>query len=316
MDQLAGRREDLYLVGLVGADVQVAAGVEHDPVRPVELPADRTLGEELDLPGAAVGQDRDAVHGVGRGVRHVEEALVAVEGEAVGPERREPVRLEQCALGPHGAAGAIGRHLRDRSREGVGHVQVAMPVLGDGVGGREARRERRHLVGGRIHSHEPAMRRDAVGEVGHVETLAGLEQLAQQVGHARGPRSDRNLVHEHPTAVDHADRADGAGAEGSRVHVAARIDRDPLRVGTVRLEIGPEVLDGADGRRSRGHGPGHQQNRQTDHEQRQVAHDPCLLGALGTYSSSRTMRAPSASAFSFILATIRGRLRRPQSVVR
>ncbi len=35
-----------------------------------------------------------------------------------------------------------------------------------------------------------------------------------------------------------------------------------------------------------------------------------------SYSSSRTMRAPSVSAFSFIRATMRGRLRKPQSVVR
>jgi hypothetical protein len=47
---------------------------------------------------------------------------------------------------------------------------------------------------------------------------------------------------------------------------------------------------------------------------------PCAgvwrIGSPLFYSSSRTMRAPSASAFNFILATILGRLRRPQSVVR
>src|SRR3989442_8750927 len=89
-DELTTRRQHLDLVRLVGADVEVALRVELDAVRAVER-LRRVLGrvdrgavrEDRDRARAAVLVHDDAQDAVVRGVGDVQEALRAVEGDAV-----------------------------------------------------------------------------------------------------------------------------------------------------------------------------------------------------------------------------------------
>src|SRR5437899_7444460 len=81
--------------------------------------------------------------------------MLPVEGEAVRSDRLVGVvRPEQRAVDPDRLARAIRGDSRDLTGERVRHVQVAVPVLGDGVGKGETRSEEhtselqslRHLV--------------------------------------------------------------------------------------------------------------------------------------------------------------------------
>src|SRR2546428_13260507 len=121
-DDVAIGREHRDLVRLVRADVEVAVDVEGDAIRTVEGAAGDAGREELDRAEAAVVES-DAVDLVVRGVRHIEEALVAVEGDPVRAERREAVGQELTVrrLGLR----AIGRDPGDAAAEGIRHVQVA-----------------------------------------------------------------------------------------------------------------------------------------------------------------------------------------------
>src|SRR5438270_62053 len=101
-DQLAARREHLDLTGQswsgvlggIGADVQVAMGVEHDPIRAVQCLRrllagvdGRPRGKQLQRTGTAVLLYRNPIDLAVRRRGHIKKALIAIERQAVGAER-------------------------------------------------------------------------------------------------------------------------------------------------------------------------------------------------------------------------------------
>src|SRR5947209_18097538 len=99
----------------------------------------RTRGKELHRARAAIVLEGDAIDLAVGGRCHIEEALVAVECQTVGAEgwRAARLRHEPWILDPYLVTRAIRGDFEDGSQEGVGDVQVAMPVLSNGIGGLE-----------------------------------------------------------------------------------------------------------------------------------------------------------------------------------
>src|SRR5437870_4197304 len=213
-EELRVGREHLDLVRLVRADPEVPAHVELDAVCAVErarrsarVVDGRAVREHGDVTCGAVLVHRDAQDPVGRRVRHVKEALRTVERDAVRVERREAVRKEQWVRLPEGLPATIRAHRVDRAGERIGDVQRALVVLGDRIRRAEAGGERRDRAAARIDLQ------DAPGaEVGHIETLARDEEVAQERGPDRhdadsftGERVDTDVPRE-PRGIEQSVR--------------------------------------------------------------------------------------------------------------
>ena len=142
----------------------------------------RTRGKELHRARAAILLEGDPIDLAVGGRCHIEETLVAVECQTVGAEGWRPARLrhEPWILNPNLVTRAIRSDLEDGAEEGIGNVEVAMPVLSDRIGSLKTGGHDLHRVRLHIDAKQPTIRGRPVREVGHVQALARLKQLAQE----------------------------------------------------------------------------------------------------------------------------------------
>src|SRR2546426_4527445 len=136
----------------------------------------RPGGKELHWTRHAIYLDGDAIDLAVGGGRHIEEALVAVERQTIRSKGwgAAGLRHEARILDPHGG-GAIGGDSENRAQEGIGNVEVAVPVLGDRIRRLETGSDDRHGVGLHVNSKQPTIGWRAVCEIEHVQALARLK---------------------------------------------------------------------------------------------------------------------------------------------
>ena len=89
------------------------------------------------------------------------------------------MRHEARILNPYGITRPVRGDFEDGAQEGVGNIEVAVPVLGDRIGSLEAGSHDRHRVRLHVDPKQPAVARGTVPEIEDVQSLARLKQLAQ-----------------------------------------------------------------------------------------------------------------------------------------
>ena len=204
--------------------------------------------KELQRTRAAIFLDRDPVDLAVGGRRHVEESLVPVERQAVGAKWRRiaGLRHEPRILDPYLVARAIGGDLEDGTQEGIGNIEVAMPVLGDGIRSLETGGHDRHPMRFDIDAEQSTVGRGTVREIDHKQPLARLKQLAQQRGHSGLAGRDRDHVDDLTRPIFDTDVRDGLERKRRSVEIARGVNGDAFRHRTDGRQIRPKVGDNPD----------------------------------------------------------------------
>ena len=233
----AARRQDLDLIRLVRADVEVSLYVELDPIRTVQSTGSerRAVGEDRDRSSAAVFVDGDPQNAVVSGVCDVKETLRAIESNPVRAEGRVAVRLEQHVGLPQGLSPTARADRVDRARERVRDIEVRAVILRDRVWRAESFGENDERAGLRIDPNETSAGESGV-VVGDVDTLGRVELTEERVIRRHGEMTE--LV---PAQVVNAD----VPGETGRVQKAIRRCGDPFGVVTARVVRVREVPNDA-----------------------------------------------------------------------